>query len=59
MANVVSCRLEERYITKLKQISDRADRSVSRTVRRILINALTSRTPPRNRRTRPTRAQTS
>ena len=56
MTKVVSFRLEERYINRLQQISDRA---VSRTVRRIVINALTSRKPPRNRRTRPTRAQTS
>ena len=59
MTITVSCRLEQEYLKQLKELSDRTDRSVSRTLRRIVINALTSRKPPRNRRTRPTRAKTS
>lgn len=43
MTHVVSCRLEERYITQLKKISDSHDRTVSRTVRRIVIDALDQR----------------
>ena len=43
MANVVSCRLEERYIKQLKQLSTRKERTVSWILRRIVIDALTQR----------------
>ena len=57
MTHVVSCRLEEQYIEQLKKISDSHDRTVSRTVRRIVIDALTQRRRVPAARTTRTRAK--
>lgn len=43
MTITVSCRLEPEYITQLKKLSDRTDRTVSRILRRIVIDALDQR----------------
>ncbi len=42
----VSCRLEEDYLRQLKQIGEREDRTVSRVLRRIVLDALTRRSIP-------------
>ena len=49
----VSCRLEDEYIRQLKQIGEREDCTVSRVLRRIVLDALTRRysVPTRTRRT--------
>lgn len=46
MTITVSCRLEPEYITQLKKLSDRTDRTVSRILRRIVIDALTQPEKP-------------
>ena len=53
----VSCRLEPEYITQLKELSDRTDRTVSRILRRIVIDALTQRRRVPAARTTRTRAK--
>ena len=58
MTNIVSCRLEERYINQLKQLSDRTDRTVSRTLRRIVIDALTRRSMSGRRDPKPEKSRT-
>ncbi len=53
MTITVSCRLEQKYVNQLKQISSAHDRTVSRTLRRIVIDTLTRRdATPRPRRPR-------
>lgn len=42
----VSCRLEEEYIRQLRHLSERTERTVSWTLRRIVIDALTRRSIP-------------
>lgn len=53
----VSCRLEPAYITQLKKLSDRTDRTVSWILRRIVIDALTQRRRVPAARTTRTRAK--
>lgn len=47
---IVSFRLEDKYIKQLKQIGLQEDRSLSKTIRRILIETLTQRRSARTRR---------
>ena len=54
MTITVSCRLEQKYVNQLKQISSAHDRTVSRTLWRIVIDTLTRRdATPRPRRASP------
>ena len=53
----VSCRLEPEYITQLKKLSDRTDRTVSWILRRIVIDTLTQRRRVPAARTTRTRAK--
>ena len=39
----VSCRLEERYLKQLREVTDRTDRTISWTLRQIVIDALDQR----------------
>ena len=41
--STVSCRLEKHYLKQLKELSASTDHTVSWTLRRIVINALSSR----------------
>ena len=53
----VSCRLEERYLKQLKEVTDRKERTVSWMVRRIIVEYLTQPEPPAATQSKPPRGR--